>query len=187
MYQHHVQLKTRDMLSAGDAVKWYHAVEEYGPESVIMPFMHNGQEIAMEYGIDESNEFPHVYTVPLKRDITTDETAFIISAWEYMFLEDFDIEISNQYDANAFGDFDNSFDIDPQVKQMAIADMKKYNHNRWVESKVSEGWRHGSHYNSREKTHPALRNWDMLPESHRQSAEYSDKEVFEWIQKNKLI
>jgi len=187
MYQHHIQLKVGEMLTASEAIKWYHTVEEYGPESVVMPFMYNGNEIAMEYGVSDGDEFEHCYTVPLKRDLTSEETAFVISAWEYMFPQDFDIEISNQYNPSMMGDFENSFEIDPEVKQMAIADMNKNHHNRWVEGKISEGWRHGAYYNSREKTHPALRTWDMLPESHRRSPEFTDKEIYEWLIKNKRI
>ena len=187
MYQHHVMLKTPVQLSAQDALKWYQAVKEYGPEDIVMPYMRNNEEIAMEYGIMDGDEFEHCLTVPLARNLTQEETGFIVDAWDYMYHEDFDIEISNQYDPNGMGDFENTFEIDPEVKDQAVADMQKWHHNRWVEAKVNEGWRHGSYFSSKEKTHPALRNWDLLPESHRRAPEFTDQEVYEWLHKNGLI
>ena len=31
------------------------------------------------------------------------------------------------------------------------------------------------------QTHPALRNWDALPESHRRSPDFNQKEITEWL------
>jgi hypothetical protein len=65
-----------------------------------------------------------------------------------------------------------------------MMEMKKWSHNRWVDEKISQGWRYGAYFNSREKTHPAMQNWDQLSESHRRSPEFTDVEILEWIHKN---
>jgi hypothetical protein len=185
MYQHHIQLTTSDRLTAEEAVKWFQTVKEYGPESIVFTFTVNGVDVAMEYGTYEEREMPHAYIVPLKRDLTDDEARFIVEAWNYMFDRDFDIEISNTFDYTNFKDVE--LDIEEDLREQALYDMQKYAHNRWYESKISEGWQWGSHFNTRNKTHPALRDWDSLPESHRRAPSYTNNDILEWLQKNKII
>ena len=97
-YQHHIQLNTAKQLPGASAVLWYQTVKEYGPTNITHTYMHNGEWVAMEYGIAENEEFPHQLIVPLERDLTPDEALFIVEAWTQMAGEgDFDIETSNQY------------------------------------------------------------------------------------------
>ena len=102
------------------------------------------------------------YVVPLKRDMTADETFVIVSAWEYKYMPDFNIEISNMYDT--MQDFE--IDIDEDVKQQAIFDLNKWHHNRWRDEMLREGWHYGLYFSSKNKSHPALKDW-TLPESKR--------------------
>lgn len=187
-YQHHIQLNTIEQLPTEQAVLWYKTVEEYGPEDIIHNYQHKGNWVAMEYGIRDGEEFPHQLIVPLERDLTADEAVFIVEAWTTMYGEgDFDIEVSNQYRDKGFGDFVNSLDIDESLREQAVKDMGKWSHNRWVSDRVHEGWRWGSHYNSKQKTHPALKDWDTLPESHRRIPMYEDSDIMEWLRKQKII
>ena len=94
MYQHHIQVKTSEPLDSELAQGWYHSVVVYGPEGVTLTYQHGDEQVSMEYGECEDCEFPHVYTIPLKRDLTYDETLFIVQAWEHVYKDDFDIEIS---------------------------------------------------------------------------------------------
>jgi hypothetical protein len=183
MYQHHIILKTADQLDPTQALAWYKAVKEFGPESIVFNYSHGDHSVAMEYGVCDCDEFAHCYTVPLTRDLTESETQFIINAWEYLFPLDFDIEISNQYDDQK--DYDIS--LDEEIASRAVTDMKKWHHNRWVSEMSSAGWRTGAYFSESNKTHPALRDWDSLPESHRRSPEFTDKEVVAWLRRNKSI
>ena len=184
MYQHHIQTKTYEELSPELVQAWLHTVTVYGPDDITLTYEHNGEQVSMEYGRCDDCEFSHVYTVPLKRDLTYDETLFIVQAWEHVYAGDFDIEISNMYENM---DDDAEIEIDEDIRQRAIADLNKQGHNRWVNQQMSEGWRWGTHYNSREKTHPALRGWDELPESHRREREITNKEIFEWMKFHRII
>jgi hypothetical protein len=184
MYQHHIQLRTHEPIDKEQALAWYQTVRDYGPDDVVFTYVYNDDEVTMEYGTCEDCESPHVYTVPLNRDLTTDEALFIVNVWEHIFPDDFDIEMSNNYSTM---DDDVELSIDDEVREAAIRDLNKWNHNRWVSEMISEGWRQGSYYNSKEKTHPALRDWDSLPESHRRSRQIEDKEIFEWLKRNKII
>lgn len=187
MFQHHIQLRTPEQLGSEDALNWYKVVEQFGPENVIYNRQKGDHFVALEYGVDETSEFPHVYIVTLTRDMTAEEAQFVVQAWDYLYDGDCDIELSSNFDAGLLAqDIDNNIiSIDEEVKQQAITEMKKWRHNRWYQQKIAEGWRYGGYFNSREKTHPALRDWDQLSESHRRSPEFSDIEILEWIHKNK--
>jgi hypothetical protein len=187
MFQHHIQLKTPEQLSSEDALNWYKVVEQFGPENIIYTRQKGDHFVALEYGICEDCEFPHTYIVTLQRDMTADEAQFIVQAWEYLYEGDCDIELSSNFDAGVMGaNIDNNMiDIDPDLREQAISEMNKWNHNRWYQQKINEGWRYGGYFNSKQKTHPALRDWDSLTESHRRGREYTDLEIAEWIHRNK--
>lgn len=185
-YQHHIQLKTPTQLDYEFAVQWYHTVKQYAPPNTTYAYQSGDHFITMEYGISEGEEFEHTYVVPLTRDLEAQEAQFIVQAWEYLYDGDFDIELSSTYNqATLGGNIDNNMiDIDPEVRETAIVEMRKWHHNRWLHEKLREGWRYGLYFNSQQKTHPALREWDSLTESHRRHAEFTDEEILEWVMKN---
>ena len=65
--------------------------------------------------------------------------------------------------------------------------MGKFNHNRWVSNKVNEGWQWGSYFSSKNKTHPALKDWDTLPKSHRRTPDYTNTDIMEWLKQINII
>ena len=187
MYQHHIQLRTNTELSKDQAVTWYSIVEEFGPQDIIYNYPQGEEFVGLEYGICDSCDMMHIYTVPLLRDMTQEEAQFIVAVLDHKFDIDFNIELSSQFDAAVMGNFVNSVDeleIDDEVKEEALKGMSKWSHNRWLDTQLSEGWRYGSYFNSKQKTHPALRDWDSLPESHRRSPKYTDQDILEWLHKN---
>ena len=192
-YQHNIQLRTPGPIDTSDAISWYNTVKEFGPDNVTLSYEHDGCEVGMEYGVVEEADMSHAYVVPLKRNITGDEASIIVAAWEIIFPGDFDIEVSNQYDVmktgTEVGDYENSieYDIDGDLKEEVLGDMRKHTHNRWVDQMVSEGWRCGSYYSSTHKTHPALKNWDALPESHRRAPKFEDIDIINWIRNRKSL
>lgn len=178
MYQHHIILSTLEPLDSYTAIAWYKAVKTFGPEGIVYAYTVGETDVGMEYGV-RNEEFGHCYIVPLKRDLTPAETQIIVAAWEYMFDMDFDIEISNQYSV----DSEYEYNIDEAVETRARTEMKKWHHNRWLNEMMSNGWRYGMYFSERNKTHPALRDWDSLPESHRRSPEFNQKEITEWLRR----
>ena len=179
MYQHHILLSTPEPIDREVALAWYNAVKTYGPEHITYTYTIADADIAMEYSTRDCSEFNHCYIVPLARDLTLNETQLIVAAWEYIFSGDFDIEISNQYSV----DSEYEYDIDEATETRARSEMKKWHHNRWVTEMSHNGWRWGSYFSESNKTHPALRDWDSLPESYRRSPEFNKKEITEWLRK----
>ena len=179
MYQHHIMLKTQEPMDNSLVSSWYNTVKEYGPDSVVYKYPYGDGFVGMEYAVTSGDEFVHCYIIPLVRDLTETETQFIVMAWEYIYPQDFDIEISNQYDENP----EYEIEIDANVLESAVSDMRKWHHNRWVSEMVAGGWRYGQYFSESQKTHPALRDWDSLPESHRRAPEFTKQQVFEWLRK----
>ena len=180
MYQHHIMLKTHEQLDAEGAMDWLGITKRFGPENIVFLYQHGANEVAMEYGVSEGDEFPHVYTIPLIRDLASDEAAIIVAAWDYKYVPDFNIEISNMYSMAS----DYEIDIDESLVETATMDLNKWHHNRWRDEMVREGWHYGLYFSESKKSHPALRDWDSLPESHRRSPNFDNKELFEWLRKN---
>ena len=46
------------------------------------------------------------------------------------------------------------------------------------------GFRYGLNFSIKEKTHPAMRPWDDLPESYRRMPETTDKELLDFYSQN---
>ena len=176
MFQHHIILATPEMMESELVHKWYDFVKTYGPEGIVSPYTTVDGDVAIEYGTRES-DMPHCYIIPLHRDLTTDETQFIVATWEHVYPGDFDIEISNQYDVSR----SYEYDINEEFETRARHDMKKWHHNRWVTEMSHKGWRWGTSFSESNQTHPALREWDALPESHRRSPNFDQKEITEWL------
>jgi hypothetical protein len=176
MYQHHIILCTQQAMPSDMIAKWYDFVKTYGPDDIVYPYTTIDGDVAIEYGIRDG-DMQHCYIIPLARDLTTDETQFIVATWEHVFVEDFDIEISNQYEVSR----NYEYDINEEFETRARHDMKKWHHNRWVTEMSHGGWNWGTSFSESKKTHPALRDWDSLPESHRRSPEFNQKEITEWI------
>jgi len=180
MYQHHIILKVAEQLDSTLAMDFRGIVKRFGPEGVVFAYDHGDDKVALEYGLQEGAEMPHAYIVPLTRDLAPDEAAIIVAAWDYKFVPDFDIEISNQY--NMMSDYE--IEMDEAVALNATIDLNKWHHNRWKDEMISEGWHYGLYFSESKKSHPALRDWDSLPESHRRSPEFNNKELLEWLHKN---
>lgn len=170
-------LTTAETLDSATATNWLKTVQEFSPDGIVFSYNHGEDEVIMEYGTRQDEEFSHCYIVPLLRDITQEEARFIVDAWEYKYANDFDVEISNQY--NIDGDYE--IDIDDATKDSAITDMAKWHHNRWVHSMMKEGWHFGLYYSESKKSHPALREWDSLTDSHRRVPEFTNKDITEWL------
>ena len=83
MFQHHIILATPEIMDSELVHKWYEFVKDYGPEGIVSPYTTVDGDVAIEYGTRES-DMPHCYIIPLHRDLTTDETQFIVATWEHV-------------------------------------------------------------------------------------------------------
>lgn len=64
------------------------------------------------------------------------------------------------------------------IKAIAI-EAARMNHNRWVQTRMDEGWRYAAHHNSKMKTSPICKNWDHLPEAYKRAEYHRVKTLLE--------
>ena len=60
----------------------------------------------------------------------------------------------------------------------------RQSHNQWIQSMTDKGYRYGLNMSLDQKTHPAMRPWDDLPESYRRLPETTNKELLDFYSQN---
>lgn len=129
-----------------------------------------------------NDEGQHCYDVQLEDDITADVGDDLAVACEEMFPEDdFDIESS-------MGVIDEVFEfVDLKLKgedRTQIAEnYNKWQHQRWVDSMVAEGWAFGVKLDESARTHPALRPWEALSVPYKKDHSKTVEFVLEQIER----
>ena len=180
MQDFYILQRTQKVLDAGEIRRWYLTVDMLSPDNIIM-------------GDDESNSFvlasqdkDLLYIVPLVRHLTEEEAERVVEGYMRVSEHDFQIETSNVYRANA--DFGHPFETDYQIAVEAKNVLKdayaRQAHNQWIQAKMREGFRYGLRMSINEKTHPAMRPWDDLPEEYRKMPEATDKELLDFYSSN---
>ena len=180
MQDFYILQRTSTVLNAQEIRRWYITVDMLAPDNIIM-------------GDDETNNFmlasqdkELLYIVPLVRHLTEDEAERIVEGYMRVSEHDFQIETSNVYRANA--DFGHPFETDYQIAVEAKNVLKdayaRQRHNSWIQEQMDLGFRYGLNFSIKEKTHPAMRPWDDLPESYRRMPETTDKELLDFYSQN---
>jgi len=180
MQDFYILQRSQDILNADQIRRWLLTIEMLGPDGIIM-------------GDDESNSFmlasqgdDYLYMIPLVRHLNEDEAERIVEGYMRIAEHDFEIETSNVYRANA--DFGHPFETDYQISVEAKNILKdayaRQAHNQWIQAKMREGYRYGLNMSINEKTHPAMRPWDDLPDNYRRMPETTDKELLDFYSQN---
>lgn len=175
-----IQQRSTKSLNADEIQRWYLTVEMLAPEGTIM-------------GDDETNSFvlavqdrDTIYRIPLVRHLTSDEAERIVEGYMRVTEHDFQIETSNVY--RALADFAHPFADDFRIEEEAKSTLKdtyaRQAHNEWIKEMVDKGYRYGLGLSANEKTHPAMRPWDDLPESYRRMPEMTDKKLLDYYSQN---
>lgn len=64
------------------------------------------------------------------------------------------------------------------LKTIAV-EAARMNHNRWVQTRMDEGWRFATSHNTKQKTSPICKNWDQLPEAYKRAEYHRVKTLLE--------
>jgi hypothetical protein len=162
-------------------MKWYYTVDMLGPENI---FAGDDDTCSLMLAMQGTE---YLYILPLVRHLTSEEAERIVEGYMRVTEHDFEIETSNVYRANA--DFGHPFEYDIQMdegsREVLHLDLARHAHNRWIQEKQQAGWRYGLDLNLTERTHPAMRPWDDLPERYRRMPKISDKELMDHYARNK--
>lgn len=83
--------------------------------------------------------------------------------------------------------FENSTDVktftNEQIQNM-LYDLSKYLHDKSMNEKIKAGWRYGDKFDPEQKTSPLIKNYDDLPEAHKQMRPDIFAKVIEILGKN---
>jgi len=93
----------------------------------------------------------HMYDFKINRSLTEAETEVILKLIEEWTDKDFVLEITTTED----------YFLPETEYEMDITAIK---HNRWVDTKVQEGWRYGLEFSEEHKTDPRMRPYHELTE-----------------------
>lgn len=184
---HYIRLLTTEELSETQMISWYNTVLRFAPPGIVMADDTESDEVVVVDEVEVEDGISNSYDVNLTRDLSENEAEFVVSAWEMRYTDDFEIETSNYYRADA--DMQHPFEI--EMEEDAYSNIKetaaKFIHNRWVESKNLDGWRYGTRLNISEKTHPAMRDWDSLHERYRKYPTMTKTEALNFYTKYKHL
>ena len=180
MQDFYIQQRTESYLDADQIQRWYLTVEMLAPQGVIKDDDQTGNFVLAL----QDNQL--LYRVELVRHLTADEAERIVEGYMRITEHEFEIETSNVYRAEAdFGHpFEYDIKMDEGAKDILNQTFARQAHNDWIQSMVNNGYRYGLNMSVNEKTHPAMRPYDDLPESYRRMPQLTEKKLLDYYSKN---
>lgn len=158
----YISLSTKNDLSDQDTMSWLNSVNESGPPGIIAETELHPDKNPMRFYRRKTNE-GNTYNVVLARNLNQDEVKSIVENFSNSY-PDGDFEIS--YSQEPMIDVKHQEVQENIVKAIALEATKR-NHTTWLNQKITEGWRFGQLYNSKQKVSPVLRDWENLSETYR--------------------
>lgn len=143
-FKHHVRITLDEELSKHDVVGILSTVSK----SLTDVFESSDEGTAVIYHSDDEK---HSYDFRMNRSLTEAEAEVILELIQQWTDNDFDLEVTTTED---YFLPENEYETD-------ISAIK---HNRWVDTKVQEGWRYGLEFSEEHKTDPRMRPYHELTE-----------------------
>lgn len=175
MIEPSILLKTNFMLDKNQEEEFLYTVEKYAPEGIIKDRKIKKAKSAKTF----------YYTIYLTRNLIQSEAEFIVYAWDNVFKENYDIEIT--YNEIEKSNIEIEYLIDDTTHKHIVDIASRFLHNRWVDHKISNGWRYGLYYNIKNKTDPKIRDWDSLLPEYRKNIEFTKEDAISFYKQNKNL
>ena len=159
-----IALVTSEPLEKDHVKMWFRCVKRCAPSGAVLAIPSADdtgmpQTVALVHR--EADE-KHFYMVPLARDLSEEEAQVIVDAVSRETPDlDFDIHstslqaVEPEPAATITVDEANYLDL--------CTSWAKREHERWMTDRIGQGWRYGTDFSLRNKTHPLLRPWEDLP------------------------
>jgi phage tail sheath gpL-like len=175
-FEHHVRLITDKELDS-DMIRQYYKIVQRHFDDIIEP---DEDDNVLVYHVNAKGN--HCYDIRLEEDLDLDEGDIMSQEISALIPEDIEMQIEATSDTDIEAEIEEHTDNLADDDFSAIAnDVARYKHNRWMEHYVGQGWRYGQKLDEREKTHPALRPWDELPEAVRKVDNEFPKTIVEYL------
>ena len=178
--QFYIQQRTPKTLNAEEIQRWFFTVVMLAPEGILAGDDETSQFMLAAQGDD------YLYRIPLARHLTEQEAERVVIGYMRGSEHDFEIEASNVYRQNAdFGHpFENEIVMDEGARDILQQTYARQAHNEWIQEMIGSGYRFGLSMNVTEKTHPAMRPYDDLPENYRRVAAVDDQKLLDFYSVN---
>jgi len=109
--------------------------------------LEDGTAVIYHMGDEAIN--PHIYDFRLNRSVSEAEAEVILGLITDWTDDDFIMEITTS----------ENYDIPNDETEIDLSSMK---HNRWIDDKVSDGWRYGLEFSKEKKIDPRLQPYHQL-------------------------
>lgn len=180
MQDFYIQQRTQKTLNAEEIQRWFFTVVMLAPGGVIAGDDETAGFMLASQGDD------YLYRIPLARHLTVQEAERIVEGYMRVTEHDFEIETSNVYRANAdFGHpFENEVIMDEGARDILQQTYARQAHNEWIQEMMGKGYRYGLNMSESQKTHPAMRPYDDLPENYRNMPRINDQKLLDYYSLN---
>lgn len=160
----YISLTTESDMSDQNTKDWLLAVEEVGPPGIVASTeLHPDKNPMSFYKRHVNNNF--CYIVVLARSLNEDEVKKIVERFSQLYPDgDFEVSFSQEPIQ------DNSHEeLQENIINAVALEAAKRSHSKWMNHKLTEGWRFGGKFSSNQKVSPILKDWTSLSDKYRQA------------------
>jgi hypothetical protein len=144
-FKYHIRLKMTEELPKTD-ISGVIQVLKKAVANIFQP-LEDGTAVIYHLGNDAM--YQHIYDFRLNRSVTEAEAEVILGLITDWTDDDFIMEITTS----------ENYDIPDGETEIDLSNMK---HNRWIDEKLSKGWRYGLEFSKESKTDPRLQPYHQL-------------------------
>lgn len=163
----YIQLNTDKKMKRPMITKWYSCVVRHAPSGVVtvVPAINDKGRPSSVQVVHRKTNNHHSYLVPLTRDLREDEIEPIVQHFAKV-ASDLDFEVETNETKLIAHDY-GEIPLDSAKFTGLCMALAKQQHEDWLRDRADAGWRYGTKFDDREKTHPLIRPWDQLPDRFR--------------------
>lgn len=163
-----IALITPKKLEKKDVILFFKTVKAFGPEGNIQTIStsNNKGEPKNILVTERHYEDKVAYIISLRRPLVLGELSKINKALDE-FIPNVEYDLTSLDNLHYDIKREDSVKVDANAYKKLCFELSKHNHDTWVASKVSNGWRYAPEFNLDNKTHPMLLAWDQLPPEYR--------------------
>ena len=144
-FKYHIRLKMTDELQKTDISGIINVLKK----TIVNIFQPLEDGTAVIYHMGDEAINPHIYDFRLNRSVSEAEAEVILGLITDWTDDDFIMEITTS----------ENYDIPNDETEIDLSSMK---HNRWIDDKVSDGWRYGLNFDKDDKVDPRLQPYHQL-------------------------
>ena len=176
-------LRTEKELSKSDKKLWLDIIKDFGPADIVSSIqIYTEDGLVAKKLLIKKSEGEYEYTVPLARDLLTDEAEEIVEAWDAYYNQEFEIESSTPVYENTVTEVEEEDAEEARDIEQFAEELSKLNHKFYIKKLQDMGWRYGDKYDEDEKTSPELLPWEQLTEKNKKINYQYAQEVIEMLE-----